>query len=91
MDFISNLYSGQPLYDETNYDGYQDDMSYVGKEVKASLSISMILEGHAHPGVYLFMVISVLFMIFLGMFVVVGIGMGYDSEEMSGNISKIMA
>jgi hypothetical protein len=50
----------------------------------------MILEGRAEPGVYLFIAIAALFILFMGAFVVTAVGMGYDSTDMAGNLTAVL-
>ena len=51
---------------------------YYGDEDEGSLSIDMILEGRADPGIYVFIVAAALFLGFMTVFVVTALGMGYD-------------
>ena len=98
-DFVSLFFTGDELsnpdnYAEASYCYYDDGTTYAcesyGEEVEASLSIDMILEGRADPGVYLFFVVAALFLAFMGVFLVMAVGMGYDSGEMASNIEAVM-
>ena len=97
-DYISLFFTGDELSNPDNYDSpycyYDDGTTYTcesyGGEVEASLSIDMILEGRADPGVYLFFVVAALFLAFMGVFLVMAVGMGYDSGEMAANIAAVM-